>query len=276
MSALRFIGPCIVLAALAGCIGQPTGERSAFLTAAETFGAGMFPDAEEDGPGAGAAAEADFRQELTVTLANNSSAADVDVSFAAWVNVSSVRSGGQQDALIAGGYVQLTREVRLGSAFTLPPGTYVFNGPGTAGATAVRVGRAQGDTAGVATTLDFALITPDVVLVFSEPPTSCENKAFEFTDNGLPLDPQTVPGTVGMVFEGATGAGPVKTLAQVDVYECQPLKPGLFLKLGGGAREPNEFFEGQNIRFDFNVNPDANGNCAVVTIATTAATTPLP
>ena len=49
-----------------------------------------------------------------VTLANNHPTAELNTSFAAWVNPNSIRSGQQQDELIANGFVQLNATVRLG------------------------------------------------------------------------------------------------------------------------------------------------------------------
>lgn len=277
MRALRFIRPCIVLTSLVGCIGQPSYERNPFLTATETYGASLFGDEAEDGRGAGTAVEVEFRQAMTVTLANNHPDGELNVSFAAWVSPSSIRSAEQQDALLRGGYVQLGREVRLGTVFTLPLGTFVFNGPGTAGATAVRLEpTGPTDQGALATTREFELITPDVVLLFYEPPRSCESVAFVFTQDGYPMDDERVPGSLGVVFEGATGSGGRKTLAQVDVYQCDPFEPGLYLKLGGGARQDNEYFEGDDIQVDFSGDPDANGNCALVTITSSSRTVTEP
>lgn len=257
---------------LAGCPTSPAGggERNAFQTLTEQFG--TFTEPEEDARGgAGVGAEGEFRSRVTLTLANNNPDAEVDVSFAAWVNVSSIRTALQQDALLADGYVQITQAegIRLGTVFTLPPGTFVYGGPGVVGATAVRLLRA--DAAGTATTREFTLITPDVILVFLEPPVSCESVAFRFTADGENFMSEPVGGGLGL-FHGATGRAGAKILAQVDVYQCDPLKPGLFLKVGGGSREVNEFFEGENVRFDFSPTPDAAGNFATVTITPASGT----
>jgi hypothetical protein len=245
----------------------PSGSaRNPFTTLIEVFGASSFAEEEDEtgGPG-GVAAEAGFRQTMTVTFANNNGAAELNVSFAAWVNVSSIRTAEQQDALLAGGYVQLTREVQLGTAFTLPPGTFIYSGPGVAGATPVRLLAAQGDGNGQPATAAFDIITPDVILAFSQPPVSCDSVAFFYTVDGeIPRDP--LPGGLD-VFEAATGGGPLKTLAQIDVYECEPFRPGVFLRLGGGARMSNELFEGNDVRFDFFAGPDQNGDFAQVTIS---------
>ena len=239
----------------------PSGsERNPFTTLIEVFGASSFVEEEDQtgGPG-GVAADTGFRQTMTVTFANNNGAAELNVSFAAWVNVSSIRTAEQQDALLAGGYVQLTREVQLGTAFTLPPGTFIYSGPGVAGATPVRLLAAQSDDGGQPATAAFDIITPDVILAFSQPPVSCDSVAFFYTVDGEVLNEPRLGA-------GATGSGPLKTLAQIDVYECEPFRPGVFLRLGGGARMPNELFEGNDVRFDFSAGPDQNGDFANVTI----------
>jgi len=277
MKTLPWIAPFGLLWVAVGCIGQTLNERNPFLTATETYGASLLLLEEEEGAGRGAEVEAPFREPMTVTLANNNPQADVQVRLAAWVNVGSVRTAEQQDELLASGYVQLSRELRIGTAFTLPAGTYVYNGPGEAGATLVFLPRASGETdAPVASTESFTLITPDAVLAFYEPPVSCDSKAFVFTDSGFPLDAESVPGGArGHMFEGATGRGDAKTLAQVDVYQCDPLRPGLFFR-GSLTEEErrqargNTYEEGEDVRFDFNPTPDANGDFAIVTIGSTA------
>jgi hypothetical protein len=212
---------------------------------------------------------------MTVTLTNNftpiftAPRGDLNVSVAAWVNVSSIRSAEQQDVLISGGYVQLTREVKIGSVFTLPPGTFVFNGPGVAGATPLVI---ESPEDGQTTSETLELITPDVLLFFKAPPVSCETPGFTFTDEGLPLDADTqgvfVPGATDNIAAdtGATDALGIHTLAQFDVYQCEPLQPGLFLRIGGGVREANEYFEGDDVAVTFNSEPDANGMYAIITI----------
>jgi hypothetical protein len=75
-------------------------------------------------------------------------------------------------------------------------------------------------------------------------------------------------GELGEVTTGAvTSVGGHKTLAQIDVYQCEPLRPGLFLRIGGGTKAANEYFEGENVLFEFNEGADANGNFANVTIS---------
>jgi hypothetical protein len=212
-----------------------------------------------------------FRRPLDLTLRNFHPTAELNVAFAAWVNINSIRSAEQQDALLADGYVQLRREVRLGSVFTLPVGTFVRNGDGTAGATLVLLPPASAavppDTAATPSTQTFSLISPDVILVFLYPPVSCDSIAFYYSRNGEPLT--AVPtGDPTSPYAGSNREGAFKTLAQVNVYQCDPLKPGLFIKLGGGQKLRNEYFEGENVTFDFNATPDATGNFATVTIIT--------
>lgn len=261
------------LAVLGGC---PAGvdERNAFLRYTEDFGRSSTSDSDT-GSGTGTDTAGAFRPTMTITMTNSytpiftAARGDLNVNVAAWVNVSSIRTAEQQDALFAGGYVQLTREVRLGSVFTLPPGTFVFNGPGLAGATPIVI--PSPTAAGQSTTATLQLITPDVLLFFKAPPVSCETPAFTFTDQGFPLDADTqgvfIPGATDLITANtsATDALGIHTLAQIDVYQCSPLRPGLFLKIGGGVPQPNEFFEGDNITIDFRSEPDANRNYASVT-----------
>lgn len=247
----------IVFLLAAGCF-PAVDERNAFWTLTETYGA-MTGTGDADDGQATAEADAEFRRSMTVTFANNHETHEVDTSIAAWVYVSSVHSADEQDALLRGGYVQLTRDLELGTAYTLPAGTFVFNGPGLAGATPVRLACPLTDTGrGIAITDAMTLITPDVLLLFSQPPVSCDSVAFVFGNALVGADVATGP---------VTGIGGFKTFAQVDVYQCTPLRPGLFLKLSGGAREVNEYFEGENVRFEFNQGPDNEGNYANVTIS---------
>ncbi len=276
---LRRFGWGVGAAALAGVLVivgcASVGGRNPFQTLTDLFGASSTTGQTTTGQtgATGTAAQTTFRKTMTVTFANDQPTAELNVSFVAWVNVSSIRSADQQDALFNSGYIQLTRQVDIGTVFSLPPGTFVYGGPGVAGATDIRLPPAQStgqtQTGGTATitpqTKVFSFITPDVILAFSQPPISCESVAFYFTLNGdivseIPVADPTAP------FGGATGTGALKTLAQVDVYQCDPFRPGLFLKLGGGARQPNDFFEGENARFDFFVVPDQNGHAAIVTI----------
>lgn len=269
MRVLGLISMWLLVAGVSGCTGQMS-ARNPFLTMTEAFGVSLFTEEDGEAAAAGAELEAAFRQMMTVTLANNHPTAELNTSFAAWVSPSSIRSGEQQDALITNGYVQLDREVRLGTAFTLTPGTFVYNGPGAAGATSVRLQptRVEEDTldTALATIREFEIITPDAILVFSEPPVSCDCVAFFFTVDGDPLTSEGLSG-VSNIFAGPTSPfGGLKTLAQVDAYQCDPFRPGLFVRLsGGGALPENEFFEGQGIRIDFSPVPNEAGFFAVVT-----------
>jgi hypothetical protein len=273
MKTLSLISAGLLLTALFGC-GQASNVSNPFLTATEALGAAAFRGGtDEQGGGQGAEQEAAFRQTMIVTLANNHQEAELNTSFAAWVNPNSIRSIEQQDELIADGYIELTSELRLGSAFTLAPGTFVYNGPGVAGATSVRLVPTRASTEEavdptLATTREFEIVTPDAILIFSQPPVSCDSVAFFYTIDGDPLTSEGLSG-VGNIFAGPTTPfGGLKTFAQVDVYECDPFRPGLFLRIGGGALPDNEFFEGQDIRVDFLPVATDAGFFAVVTKTT--------
>jgi len=242
----------VVLLTSGGCPFGATGERNPFLDFTETFGTSLLRDEQAPGGQAGGReAEIIFRRSMSVTFANFDPTADLNFAFAAWVLPSSIRDADQQDELLRGGYVQITRQVELGSAFILPPGTFVRNGSGVAGAQLFRLEQATNQ----ATTLTIDLITPDVMLVFLTPPTSCDSVAFTFTVDGDPpqIRPPNAPGQGAPIQadESATGDLAVKTLGQIDVYQCNPFRPGLFLRQGGGLRQPNEYFEGDTVRFDF-------------------------
>ncbi len=253
-------------------------ERNPFLGYTEEYGVAGQQQRSDEGAASGTGTQIQFRRDMTITLRNNSAEADVNTTLVAWVNVSSIRSAQQQDALLRGGYVQLTREVRLGAAHTLPIGTLVYEGGGTAGASSVLLRRAtttggtggepgqqQGQVTPISTSM--TLVTPDAILLFSEPPVSCESVAFYFTgEDGRVLTAEPA-GDAEAPFAGATGRGGLKTLAQVDVYECQPLRPGLFFSFGG-ARKPNEYYEGENVTVDFYLVPQ-EGYCGVVTVGQT-------
>jgi hypothetical protein len=255
----------VLLAVLSGGCPTATLERNPFLTYVETFTAAG--GASGGGQGGGQAAEENvFRPSMDLTFVSEHPTAVVETSFVAWVSVSSIRSAEQQDVLLANNYVQLVREVRLGTAFTLPVGTFVYNGPGTAGATAVVLSPTgavedDGDGGAVTTQSRYSLVTPDAILVFSEPPVSCDTVAFTYAENG-----QVATGP-------ATGQGGYKTLAQVDVYQCEPFRPGVFFKISGGAAEDNEYMEGESVTFTFRQTPTAEGAFAVVTISGAAETT---
>ncbi|RMF75205.1 MAG: hypothetical protein D6744_13755, partial [Planctomycetota bacterium] len=214
----------------AGCVVQlnPLAGPNPFITLAEVFGAGSIgaTDTTTDGA-AGAEAEAIFRQEMTVTLANNAADDELNVSLAAWVNPSSIRSREQEDALFNSGYVRLDEEVRIGSVFVLPPGTFVWERGGLAGAEVMRILPSGSATGGLVGEVSRTFITPDVILVFQDPPVSCDSVAFSFTQDGFPVDDINI--TIES-FEPAIGFGGQKTLAQIDAYQCEPLRPGLFLK----------------------------------------------
>jgi hypothetical protein len=247
-----------------GCTGTVAGQQNPYLTLSETFGITSSTAAQEINAAGGSAVAGLFRLPLTVTIANNHSFADVDTAFIAWVEAGNVRTTEQEDALFHGGYIQLADEVRVGTAFVLPVGTFVYGGEGVGGATTVRLG-SPGSSA-LPNTLTVSLITPDGFLLFSQPPTSCESAAFAFTRDGEPLTAVPVADAESP-FGGANRTGGIKTLAQVNLYQCSPLRPGLFLRVGGITDVGNEYLEGATIRFDLNETPDDNGDFAIVTIS---------
>ena len=262
----------LILAGLAGVIlGCPTSTTppNAYLAYTDTYGIAGEQQTAAPGTGpAGVGAGATFRQSMALTFQNANPQADLKTSFVAWVSVSSIRSAAQQDALLSAGYSQLTSEVRLGTAFTLPVGTFVFGGPGTAGATSVALTKAAGGgTANAAapvtpTTASYQLVTPDAILVFQQPPVACDSVAFTYSD------PVT-----GEVLSGAsTAGGGYKTLAQVDVYQCSPLHPGVFFSAVGGTQQANQFREADPVTFTFLSGPTTTGAFAIVTIGTTPVT----
>lgn len=255
-----------------GCVGQSGDERNAFLTFTENFGTTASRDSDDDAGGApGLDATEAFRREMSLTFANNHPNADLEFSFIVWVLPNSIRNADQQDVLFRDNFVQLGVSVSIGRAVTLPPGTFVFNGPGVAGATSVRL-RSTGAEGAIdptlAQTVTFDFVTPDGILFFSQPPESCESVAFFFSRDGVPLtsEGQTGLSGVGNVFAGPNSPfGGQKTIAQVDAYQCDPFRPGLFLKIGGGALDSNEYFESQDIRVDFSPAADNGGFFANVT-----------
>jgi len=259
---LWLLGVCAALLTCGGCPSESTSERNPYLTFVEAYGSILSPTAAVTTGGATqvGGTTRPFRQTLTLTFANAHSTALVDTSFVAWVYASSVRTGEQQDALLKAGYVQLTRPVDIGTAYTLPLGTFVYNGPGTAGATPVRILPGQGSENQITpTTVTYSLLTPDVILVFSAPPVSCDSVAFAFRDV-----------VTGDVLDGPyTTLVGYKTLAQVDVYQCQPFRPGLFFNSVSGQLAANEYDEGQTITILFREVP-VNGAFATVTIGTSA------
>lgn len=276
---------------LGGCPGQTVvdgASRNAFQSLAENFGSTRLSD-EDRGGGVITDADTIFRQPLTLDLANFEWQGDLEVQFIAWIDPSSIRSREQEDILIRGGYTELAQTLQIGSVYTLPPGTFVYNavprgqtvsftpngihrlfipralalvdvggeGGGEAGgegedASGIR-GRPQARLEFdqlEANRLEFSLITPDVVLLFYDPPVSCESVAFRFLDSGGPVQPDD---NTGLTFAGATLGGflaSFKTLQQVQGYSCAPFRPGFFFRRGGGVSS-NEFLEGQTITVSF-------------------------
>ena len=287
MRAIMTVAIILTLTSMAGCPGAATSQKNPFTTAAEAYGASMFGASDDDDMRSGGTTlDTDFRQLMSLTIANRHPEAELNVSFAAWVSPSNIRSGDQQDALLANGYYQLDEEVRIGSVHTLVPGTFVYGGSGMGGTTSLRLaptrattqddtgdtGDDAADDTGDEDTTDeavvnvsqsveraFELITPDVILVFSHPPVSCDSVAFYFTVDGDPLTSEGISGTSNIFAGASSQASGLKTLAQIDVYECDPFMPGLFLRQGGGALSDNEYFEGQDVRFDFSPIPTVAG-----------------
>lgn len=273
LAAMSIAGAALLAASLAGCPITSSG-RNPFLAYTEEFGSqllGRDPN-QSTGGGSGTTADQVFRRNLTLTMTNNDTVGALRTQFVAWVEVSSIRNTDQTDALLRANYVQIDQEQTIGSVFRLPPGTWVYNGPGALGATpvnlapaAVAAGEGQ-DGALTPTTQAFTLLTPDVLLVFKEPPVSCESVAFEFvTETGEPVRGILSSDVFG-IFGGATSNGGSKTLSQVSAYQCSPLRPGLFFRAGGGARQANEFFEGQAIQIGFTRVVGADNIAAQVTI----------
>lgn len=257
----RLIPVLSLLYATLGCTPVTVVERNAFVPFGELFGAPTRGEGTEQGPAGGVAATTEFRRQMSVTFTNNHIDADVNTLMLAWVEISSIRDADQQDALLRDGYVALTRQIRIGSTITLPAGTFVFNGPGVAGATSITLGSTQGNSP-LPSSETISFITPDVILMFSQPPVSCESVAFSFSRDG-----EVIFDDDGFLTLRTFGEVGFKTLAQVDAYQCQPLRPGLFLKTGGGTKQSNEYFEGENVTILFNENANANGHHANVVIA---------
>ncbi len=284
MSTARTLVIITLASCLAGCLGGcpqlSSAERVPFLKFAETFGIGGPLDESAETAASGSSAELTFRQRQTLRLQNWNNRHILECWFVAWVEVSSVRTAEQEDALLRDGYVPLADEIKLGTAFTLPVGTFVYGGPGTAGATQVRLrpagggstaevdadpfgeqqqqegsgagtddtGTDDGSDGGEDETVDpteasFRFITPDAILLFGAPPVSCDSIAYVFRDAA----------TDEIVDGSAVLSGGNKTLAQINGYQCSPFKPGLFFRnIGGeGVRQPNEYLEGERVTFAF-------------------------
>ncbi len=255
---------------LGGCVPASDFLTNPYLTLTETLGVSAT-GSDTDGSGSSSSSsETAFRLLMTVTFNNYHAEAELDTSFLAWVNIGSVRTASQQEALLNSGYVQLREEVQLGTAYTLPIGTYVYDGDGAASVTAIELPEAtssgtEQDAQVTPSTRSLTLVTPDAILVFSAPPVACDSVAFVFTAQGEPL-PTEPSGTLGPPA-GSNRQGGLKTLAQIDAYQCDPFQPGLFLHTGGGQLTANEYVEGDAITFNFFAVADAAGNAATVEIS---------
>lgn len=240
--------------------------KNAFIAVTEEFG---NLSSSDSGSGGGSGGEssgsgtARFRDSMTITFTNVMQDPalleivnpELNTSLVAWVLPSSIRSADQQDALLNDGYVATVSEIKIGTAFTLPPGTFVLNGAGTAGARKVLLGQGESET--------ITFITPDAILIYDQPPTTCDSVAFYFTENGFLLD-EFLPGDY--TYPDALTLGSRKPLALVDAYACQPLRPGLFLRTTGAASGSNEYSEGQDVDVQFTLTPFATGFCTQITI----------
>lgn len=251
------VGALALLAApLSSCVQDET-PRNAFLTYIESFALESIDTSATDGStldsgsGQGSLSAPVFRQPMTLTFTNNNADASLEANFLAWVDLSSVESGEQQDALIENGYVQVSRTIQIGTVFELPVGTFVFNGDRGSSPSELNLAPAGGQGSSVAA-LQF--ITPDVILLFSEPPVSCDSVAFVFADDDL------------INIGPSASRGGRKTLAQVGPYQCDPLRPGLFYRAQGGQLQANEYREGDAVTFSFFANPSPAGAFATVTI----------
>ncbi len=275
------LGAVSAASLMLGCASSADSGTNAFLSLAQLLGR-TTSGSNGGSSGGGTATPGFFRESSRIQFQNNNTVFEVNFSFVAWVNVSSIRSADQQDALFSNGYVQLTSSVQIGTAVSLPPGTFVFNGPGKAGATLLRIPPGEcreirstgamecGSTSGA------SLISPDGILVFADPPVSCDSAAFEFTEDGFPVTDirflAVASEITGVLFEGATGTGPIKTLQQVQGYQCNPFMPGYFLRDTQGATTAadaqNLYLEGDSITFSFDIVPEmTTGFYATVTIA---------
>lgn len=259
------------VAGIAGC-GLSSAPADPFSIYTDQFGRNLVSNNNQSSSGgSGSSATTTFRQTMTLTLANHDGLYELNSMFAAWVLPNSFTSAEQQDQLLTAGYVQLTSEAKIGSVYTLPAGTFVFNGAGNAGSTNFTIPHgtaASSDPASAVTaaSIQFSFPSPDVLLVYLAPPTSCDSPAFVFTESGSVAD---VFHYGAEIYGGsiATIDGPTKTLSQIDAYQCSPFKPGLFLRKGGGSRADNEFFEGNGVTFDFfRVADPTTQTAALVTI----------
>lgn len=270
-----------------GCPGMLTsttganaiGNPFATLTDRGLVEANIETEASEISTGAAAGQDADlsFRNNMRINFVNTATDRELSTNFIAWVEPGNVRTETQRDALISSGYIEITNQINLGVAYVLVPGTFVFQGSGGSGLERVILGPTGAGQTVIPSESTIDLVTPDVLLVYLDPPTSCASTAFRFLDEG---DVITEPaggggGTDGaIIFGGATNIGPNKTLGQIDAYQCDPFRPGLFFRQGGGLQQGNEFVEGDQITFTFlrfpvdeNNQPSPDGNACLVTFA---------
>jgi len=232
------------------------GNPFATLTEQGLVEANIETEASQISTGAAAGVDADltFRDGMTVNFVNTATDRELTTNLIAWVEPGNVRTETQRDSLISSGYIEITQSITVGIAYTLVPGTFVFQGSGGNGLERIQLGPTGPGQTVIPSNSSISLVTPDVLLVYLDPPTSCSSTAFRFLDEG---DVITEPvggggGTSGtIIFGGATNIGPNKTLGQVDAYRCDPFKPGLFFRQGGGMQMSNEFIEGDEVTFTF-------------------------
>ena len=234
------------------------------------------------GAAAGADADVSFRDTMTVSFVNTATDRTLSTNFIAWVEPGNVRTETQRDSLISSGYIEIPDQITLGVAYSLVAGTFVYQGSGGSGLERILLGPTGPGQTIVPSSSSIALVTPDVMLVYLDPPTSCASTAFRFLDEGDVITEAYAGGggTDGsIIFGGANNIGPNKTLGQIDAYSCDPFKPGLFFRQGGGLQLSNEFVEGDAVTFTFlrfpvdeNNNQNVNGNACLVTTGGASAT----
>lgn len=260
------------------------GNPFATLTENGLVEANIETESSEISTGAAVGEDANlaFRDRLTVTFINNATDRELSTNFIAWVEPGNVRTETQRDSLISSGYIEIEQGITLGAAYSLVAGTFVYQGSGGSGLERVQLGASGAGQTVIPSELVISLVTPDVLLVYLDPPVSCASTAFRFLDEG-DLITEVFAGGLGgtdgaVIFGSASNTGPNKTLGQIDVYSCDPFQPGMFFRQGGGLQQSNEFIEGDDITFTFltrpvdeNGNISANGNACLVTTGGAAA-----
>lgn len=247
---------------LGGCPGSDETTINPFSTLVEEGLVAVpttVPDGTPTGSG-GVPIGAAFRPNLSLQISNQGTLGELSTRFVAWVSLSSVPSEFDEDDLVASMYERLAEPLELGAAVTLPAGTWVYNGSGSGPIQTVRLASASADDAGLITDteLNIDLLTPDGILFFLAPPESCDSKAFEFLNNGeVVRDPSIVTTDDGIsaapnLFPIAESPlSGIKVLRQIEGYQCDPFRPGLFLFDGAGQLAPNEYLAGDTVQIAF-------------------------